>query len=71
VIERILVRAEMEASPVKPAVASGASQGEIQSPELPELCVGCGMHHGSQGAELACLRNFVRTLRELVARKNV
>jgi hypothetical protein len=29
------------------------------------LCVGCGMHHGSMGAELQCLRIYVKTFREL------
>jgi hypothetical protein len=63
----ILVRAEMASGP--PDLARGPAVAEVQSPELPALCVGCGMHHGSQGAELQCLRNFVRVLRELAGRR--
>jgi hypothetical protein len=61
----ILVRAEMvdAAGP-----ARGPAATEVQSPELPALCVGCGMRHGSQGAELNCLRIYVKVLRELAGR---
>ena len=61
----ILVRAEM-AAPQGPKRGPAA---EVQSPELPALCVGCGEHHGSIGAELVCLRIYVRTLRELLGRR--
>lgn len=64
----ILTRAEM--APYATATMQMPASGprEVQSPELPPLCVGCGMHHGSMGAELQCLRIFVKTLRELAGR---
>ena len=69
-VSPILVQAEMPPQASAPtAAAVPAGQGEIQSPELPDICVGCGMHHGSQGAELQCLRSFIGTLRALAARR--
>ena len=36
---------------------------EHHAPEGPSLCLACGRHHGSVGAELWCLRAEVQRLR--------
>lgn len=48
-----------------PRPAEGAR--EVQAPEAPLRCMVCREHHGSQGAELRCLRAEVLMLRRVLA----
>ena len=59
-VDPLLARVEM---PSEPRGSPGVS--EVQSPSLPDICIGCGMHHGSVGAELGCLRLALTAAREV------
>ena len=36
---------------------------DVRSPDLPDICQGCGRHHGSVGQELGCLRRELEAAR--------
>jgi hypothetical protein len=60
----ILTRAE---APPEPSPKFRTA--DLQSPEGPALCLVCGMHHGSCGAEMRCLRDEVTRLRGELAQR--